>query len=66
MNGDILMIEGRSKIIEEARIHDRQGKNLEKEIREELKRIYKVKGLKSEDQKHKRSDRSIVLPPIKL
>jgi NIMA (never in mitosis gene a)-related kinase len=30
VNGDILMIEGRSKIIEEARIHDRQGKNLEK------------------------------------
>ena len=28
INGDILMIEGRSKIIEEARSNDHKGKNL--------------------------------------
>lgn len=28
INGDMLMIEGRSKIIEEARINDNKGKNL--------------------------------------
>lgn len=65
LNNDMLMIEGRSKIIEEARINDSKGRNLEREIREELKRIYKVKG-KGEEQKNKRSERSIVLPPIKL
>jgi hypothetical protein len=37
---------------------------LEKEIREELNRIYKVKGPKHE--RNKRSDKSILLPPIKL
>lgn len=66
---DLLMIEGRSKIIEEGRSVEKHGRNLEKQIREELKRIYKVKGVRSEepkDQKNKRSDRSIVLPPIKL
>ena len=41
------MIEGRSKIIEQARNDEHKGRNLEREIREELKRIYKVKGVKS-------------------
>lgn len=61
ISGDILMIEGRSKIIEDAR-NDNRGVSLEREIRDELKRIYKVKG----EQRNKRSEKSIILPPIKL
>jgi hypothetical protein len=40
---------------------------LEKEIREELKRIYKVRGAQSNEHlPRKRSERSMLLPPIKL
>lgn len=65
--GDILMIEGKSKIIEEARSHDKNGKALEKEIRDELKRIYKIKGVQSNDNlARKKSEKSMILPPIRL
>ena len=38
-----LMIEGRSKIIEDARSQEKGTRNIDKEIKEELKRIYKVR-----------------------
>ena len=61
------MIEGKSKIIEEARSSEKNNKHLEKEIREELKRIYKVKGVQSiEHLPRKRSEKSMILPPIRL
>ena len=66
ISGDVLMIEGRSKMIEDVRSSDSKGRNLEREIREELKRIYKVKGTIESKSRNKRSERSIMLPPIKM
>lgn len=65
-----LMIEGRSKMLEQARIQDKQlSRNLEKQIKDELKKIYKVRQVgQSYDPRNakKKSERSIILPPIKL
>lgn len=63
------MVEGRSKVIEDARSNEKINKNLDKEIRDELKRIYKVRQAgQSYDPRNakKRSERSIILPPIRL
>lgn len=66
--GDGLMIQGKSKIIQDARSQDnKNSKNLEREIREQLKRIYKVRGAQSNGHlNRKKSERSILLPPIRL
>ena len=63
--GSPLMIEGRSKIIEDARSYSKPSRQLETEIRAELSKIYKVKG-QSLDKRNKRQEKSIVLPPIRL
>ena len=65
---NVLIIEGRSKIIGDIKSQEKAPKNLDREIKEELKRIYKVRNVgRSHDQRQlKRSDRSVVLPPIKL
>ena len=61
------MVQGKSKIIEEARSQEKNNKYLENEIKEELKRIYKIRGIKSDERlPRKISDHSTVLPPIKL
>ena len=64
--GNSLMIEGKSKMIEEARSYEKNDRHLEKEIKEELKRIYKVKGVKSDDRLPRREQRGNILPPIRL
>ena len=64
-----LMIEGKSKIIEDARSQEKGSKNIDKEIRDELKRIYKVRQVgHSYDPRigKKKSAHSILLPPIRL
>ena len=62
------MIEGRSKVIADVKSQEKPARNLDREIKEELKRIYKVRNVgKSYDHRQiKRSDRSVILPPIKL
>lgn len=58
------MIQGKSKIIEDARNHEKNSKSLESEIKEELKRIYKVKDPKTDNKVVRKMDR--ILPPIRL
>lgn len=62
------MVEGRSKMIGDVKSQEKPVRNLDREIKEELKRIYKVRNVgKSYDNRQiKRSDRSVILPPIKL
>lgn len=45
--GEGLMVEGKSKIIEEARNHEKYYNNEEKEINRQLRRIYLLKDVKS-------------------
>jgi hypothetical protein len=69
VGNDGLVIEGRSKIIEDVRNQEKVNRHIDREIREELKRIYKIRQVgQSYDQRKakKRSVRSIVLPPIRI
>lgn len=70
IGNDGLMIEGRSKVIEDVRSHDKVNRYMDKELREELKRIYKVRhagqSYDSKSQKNNKMERSIILPPIRL